>query len=549
MIGGEGQEGRFQGAIITMRVKPHRPPGPAKLPLLGDCVAFGRDPHGFLLEAASHGPLATLRLFSRPFYLVSSPELVQQGLVHRSRSMRKDDGLFDLIRRALGNGLVTSEDPLWRRQRKFMAHAFTPARVELYADKMVDAALGTLDQWSLGQSVELHEEMAEIALEAVSNALFDLSLRRQAHNVFRSMHAIGDFFVEAFASPIALPHWWPSPRNFRFIRACREMDSVVEGIIEERRKDNHDRGDLLSALLLGVHENGEHMSEKQVRDECMTMLIAGHETTGLTLMYAIDLLARHPEIETRVREEIDQVLGGRRATASDLDSLTLTMQVIKEALRLYPPAWMTARVLIEETEIGGYSLPEGSALMFSPWVTHRDPHVFPNPETFDPDRWSPERAANIPKFAFFPFGAGPRACIGNHFAMTKLGLILATLLQRCRFELVSQAPIRLGVSATLRPAHEVYARVHMRATRRSGMRRPFRSSPHAAVRVPTVRARSGSSRPAAISNFRRGRRGPEAEAAEAPQCPFRAGQAPARTVSERAQGALPDESHSGSKDH
>jgi hypothetical protein len=278
----------------------------------------------------------------------------------------------------------------------------------------------------------------------------------------------------------------------------------------------------------------------------MTMLIAGHETTGLTLMYAIDLLARHPEIETIVREEIDQVLGGRRATASDLDSLTLTMQVIKEALRLYPPAWMTARVLIEETEIGGYSLPEGSALMFSPWVTHRDPHVFPNPETFDPDRWSPERAANIPKFAFFPFGAGPRACIGNHFAMTKLGLILATLLQRCRFELVSQAPIRLGVSATLRPAHEVYARVQPRATRRSGMRRPVRSSPHAAVRVPAVRARSGSSRPAAISNFRRGPRGPEG--AEAPQCPFHAGQAPARIVSERGQRALPDESHSGSKD-
>ncbi|MDH3728929.1 MAG: cytochrome P450, partial [Myxococcales bacterium] len=355
-----------------MKVKPHRPPGPAKLPLIGDTLAFGRDPHRFLLEAASHGPLASLRLFSRPFYLVSSPELVQQGLVHRSGSMRKDDGLFDLIRRALGNGLVTSEDPLWRRQRKFMAHAFTPARVELYADKMVDAALGTLDQWSEGQSVELHAAMAEIALEAVSNALFDLSLRRQAQNVFRSMHAIGDFFVEAFASPIALPHWWPSPRNFRFIRACREMDSVVERIIDERRKDNHDRGDLLSALLLGVHENGEHMSEKQVRDECMTMLIAGHETTGLTLMYAIELLARHPEVEQRVREEIDQVLGGRRATASDLESLTLTMQVIKEALRLYPPAWMTARVLIEETEIGGYSLPEGSALMFSPWVTHRD---------------------------------------------------------------------------------------------------------------------------------------------------------------------------------
>ncbi|MDH3202706.1 MAG: cytochrome P450 [Myxococcales bacterium] len=528
-----------------MRVKPHRPPGPAKLPLIGDCLAFGRDPHGFLLEAASHGPLATLRLFSRPFYLVSSPELVQQGLVHRSRSMRKDDGLFDLIRRALGNGLVTSENPLWRRQRKFMAHAFTPARVELYADKMVDAALGTLSQWSEGQPVELHAEMAEIALEAVSNALFDLPLRRQAQSVFRSMNAIGDFFVEAFASPIALPHWWPSPRNFRFIRACREMDSVVEGIIGERRKDNHDRGDLLSALLLGVHENGEHMSEKQVRDECMTMLIAGHETTGLTLMYTLYLLARHPEIETRVREEIDGVLGGRRATASDLESLALTMQVIKEALRLYPPAWMTARVLIEETELGGYSLPAGSALMFSPWVTHRDPHVFTNPETFDPDRWSPERAANMPRFAFFPFGAGPRACIGNHFAMMELGLILATLLQRCRFELVSQAPIRIGVSATLRPAHEVHARVHLRATRRTGARRPACPSPEAAVRVPAVRPRSGPARIAPISSVPRsvGR----FDVDSSPRCPFAGGEAPARAALEREPGPALDDSLPSSK--
>ncbi len=528
-----------------MMAKPHRPPGPAKLPLIGDCLAFGRDPHRFLLEAASHGPLATLRLFSRPFYLVSSPELVQQGLVHKSRTMRKDDGLFDLIRRALGSGLVTSENPLWRRQRKFMAHAFTPARVELYADKIVDAALGSVDQWSDGQPIELHAATAEIALEAVSNTLFDLSLRREAQGVFRSMNAIGDFFVEAFASPVALPHWWPSPRNFRFIRACREMDSVVERIIGQRRRDSEDRGDLLSALLLGVHDDGEHMSDKQVRDECMTMLVAGHETTGLTLMYALYLLAHHPEVEKKVREEIDRVLGGRRATSSDLEPLALTTRVIKEALRLYPPAWMTARVLVEETELGGYSLPEGSALMFSPWVTHRDPRAFPSPEAFDPDRWSPERAMNIPRFAFFPFGAGPRACIGNHFAMMELGLILATLLQRCRFELLSQAPLRLGISATLRPAHEVHARVHPRATRRPGVRVPTCPSPQAAARVPAARGRSDSARPAPISSVPRNGR---SHVGDSPQCPFAGGEARARTAPERGQGTPLDGSRPRSKD-
>ncbi len=529
-----------------MGARRHQPPGPAKLPFIGDTLAFGRDPHSFLLEAASYGPLATLRLFSRPFYLVSSPELVQQGLVHRSRSMRKDDGLFDLIRRALGNGLVTSEDPLWRRQRKFMAHAFTPARVEQYADKMVDAAHDTLERWSEGESLELHAVTAEIALEAVSTALFDLSLRHEAQNVFRSMHAIGDFFVEAFASPIDLPHWWPSPRNFRFIRACREMDSVVEAIIEERRRNNNDRGDLLSTLLLGVDEHGEHMSETQVRDECMTMLIAGHETVGLTLMFALYLLAHHPEVDKNVRHEIDHVLGGRRATPADLESLPLTMQVMKETLRIYPPAWMTARVLIEETELGGYRLPEGSALMFSPWVTHRDPEIFPNPETFDPDRWAPERVADMPRFAFFPFGAGPRACIGNHFAMMELGLIAATLLQHCRFELASQAPLRLGVSATLRPAHEVHARVYMRASRRAGVRKSVSAPPQAAVRIPAERARSGSECPAAIRSMPRGAR--RVGRGDLRECPFGKSDASARPASGRGQGKAFDDPGPWSED-
>jgi cytochrome P450 len=508
--------------------------------LIGDTLAFGRDPHAFLLEAASYGPLAALRLFSRPFYLVSSPELVQQGLVHRSGSMRKDDGLFDLIRRALGNGLVTSEDPLWRRQRKFMAHAFTPARVERYADKMVAAAHGTLGRWSEGESIELHAVTAEIALEAVSTALFDLSLRHEAQNVFRSMHAIGDFFVEAFASPIDLPHWWPSPRNFRFIRACREMDAVVEAIIEERRRNNHDHGDLLSTLLLGVDEHGERMPEKQVRDECMTMLIAGHETVGLTLMFALYLLAHHSEWEENVRREIDEVLGGRRATAAELESLPLTMQVIKETLRIYPPAWMTARVLIEETEIGGYPLSKGSALMFSPWVTHRDPTVFPNPETFDPNRWSPT-SVDIPRFSFFPFGAGPRACIGNHFAMMELGLILATLLQHCRFELLSQAPLRLGVSATLRPAHPVHARVRRRAARRPAYR-----TPQAAARILAERPRTGPRCPATIG--RSPRRDRPAGFGDSPQCPFATADASARPATGSEPAEAQDASSAESRD-
>ena len=500
-----------------VQIASRRPPGPAQLPLVGNSLSFGRDPYGFLLKAASMGPLTTLRLFSRPFYLASSAELVQQGLVQRSRSMRKDD-VFEIIRRGLGNGLATSENPLWRRQRKLMAHAFTPSHVQRYGDKMVDAAIGTVEQWSNGQTVDLYETTAEIALEAVSSALFDVSVRREAQNVFRSMNAIGDFFVEAFVSPIPLPVWWPSPRNIRFNRACKEMDSVLEGIVGQRRHDDEDRGDLLSTLIRTVGDDGERMSDRQVRDECMTMLVAGHETSGLAFMYTFYLLARHPEIERRVRQEIQTVLNGRRVTASNLPLLPLTTYAIKEALRLYPPAWMTARVLLERAQIGDYSLPEGSALIFSPWVTHRDPDVFENPEAFDPDRWSPERSKGIPKFAFFPFGAGPRSCIGHHFATMELGLIVTTLLQRCSFELVSEEEVRLGVSVTLRPANAVEARVRILPNTDSMLRTPRRRSQRPPIRMPSQRPPTTERPPAPILHVPRHRIGPSA--APPKECPF-----------------------------
>ena len=520
------------------QAKARRPKGPTQLPLVGNSLAFGRDPHGFLLKAAAFGPITSLQLFFRPFYLLSSAELIQQGLVHRSRSTRKDD-MFDLIRRALGNGLATSENPLWRRQRKLMAPVFTPAHVSRYGDKMVEAARGTLNQWSNGQTIDLYEMTAEIALEAVSNAMFGVSVRREANDVFRSMTAISEFFVEALTSPVPLPPWWPSPRNFRFVRACKQMDHVVEQIIDQRRNSGDDHGDLLSTLLHSVDENGDRLSDRQIRDECMTVLVAGHETSGLALMYTLYLLARHPDYDRRVREELRAVLNGRSATSADLENLPLTTQAIKEALRLYPPGWITARVLTEDAEVGGYSLKKGSSLIFSPWVTHRDPDVFPNPNTFDPDRWSPERAKDIPKFAFFPFGAGPRSCIGQHFAMMELGLIVATLVQRCSFELVSPEVVRLGVSVTLTPASEVLARVRLRKGVRVPPRRSSVRVPRPPVRVPTQRPPTGKRPSVPIAATPR-RRQPNANASSE-ACPFHsAGDATTTTIVSDADARLSD---------
>ncbi len=416
------------------------------------------DPLGFMTEASKYGPLVDLPLLFERYTLVLDPELIQRSLAQAHGIMQKDRFTRSL-QRVLGLGLVTSEDDLWKRQRKLVAHAFTPKRIQTYADSMVSAAHRSLDDWNIGQEISVHKAMAELTLDVVGRTLFDAEVRGAAREVGDALKVISDFYNTVLESPVQPPDWWPSPGMRKFRRAVQNVDRIVEGIIEERRRSTEDRGDLLSALLRAQDEEGAGMSDQQLRDECITLFLAGHETTSIALSNALYLLSQHPNVESSVHEEAVAVLNGRRATADDYPRLETAERVIKEAMRLYPPVYTIGRQLLDDFELGGYRFRKGDTLLFVQWVTHRSGNCFENPLRFDPDRWLPERAKSIHKYAYFPFGGGPRICIGNHFAMMEAVLVLATLIRARRFELVPGQTLELQPAITLRAEHDLFMRV------------------------------------------------------------------------------------------
>ncbi len=417
-----------------------------------------RDQLRYMTAAAKYGPLVNLPILSDRYVLVLDPELIQQSLAQGHSVMQKDQFTHELAR-VLGQGLVTSEGALWRTQRKLVAHAFIPRRIRTYADSMVTAAHRSLDDWSDGAVIPIHKAMAELTLDIVGRTLFDADVRGTAREVGDALKVISDFYSDVLESPIKPPEWWPSPKMFRFRKAVRNVDRIVSGIIDDRRRSGEDRGDLLSALLHASDEDGAAMSDQQLRDECITLFLAGHETTSIVLANTLYLLSEHPEIEARVHQEAADLLADRRATSDDYDRLEYTGRVIKESMRLYPPVYAIGRQLLDDFELGGYTFTKGDTLLFVQWVTHRSAQCFPDPLRFDPDRWLPERAKSIHKYAYFPFGGGPRICIGNHFAMMEAVLVLATLIRQYRFELLPGQTLELQPAVTLRAAKDLEMRL------------------------------------------------------------------------------------------
>ncbi len=449
-----------------------KPPGPPNRFGLGNFRAMMRDQLAHMTAAADYGPLVDLRILTEPYVLVRDPELIQRSLTQGHTVMRKDRFTHEL-ERVMGLGLVTSEGDLWRRQRKLVAHAFTPKRIRGYGDAMVAAAQRSLQDWSDGREIVIHEAMAELTLDVVGRTLFDADVRDTAREVGDALHVISAFYTDVIEKPIQPPAWWPSRRMREFRRAVQNVDRIVMGLIEERRRSGEDRGDLLSALLQAQDESGG-MSDQQLRDECITLFLAGHETTSIALANTFYLLSLHPEIEKRVHDEARAVLDQELAPAEAYDRLSYTERVIKESMRLYPPVYTIGRELLEDYELGGYVLPKGTTLLFAQWVTHRRPECFPEPLRFDPDRWLPERAKAIHKYAYFPFGGGPRICIGNHFATMEAVLVLATLIREYRFELLPEQTLELQPAVTLRAKKPL----RMRLMRRAANVRDAAADPH-----------------------------------------------------------------------
>ncbi len=428
-------------------------PGPPGVLGLRNVYRFSRSPLRWLRELRDHyGDFAEMRVLGKSWFLISNPADIETLLVENAHIMKRDE-YVEILQRTLGLGLLTSDGDLWKRQRKLMSQAFTPKRIRTYAETMV-AVTDRGIPWGDGDEINLHQEMSRLTMEVVAAVLFGASIGAEQVTLVReAMDVINEYYANSPEAIVKLPSWVPTPRNVRVTRAVEQLDGLIYEIIAERRRDPDaaTKNDLLGTLLAALDEGGTGMTDQQLRDESITLFLAGHETTALALAHTIYLLSKYPDVERRLVAEIDQVLGGKLPTAEDVKKLPYTERVLKESMRLYPPAWTTGREAAEDIELHGVRIPKGAQLLMSEWVVHRDPRWFPNPEAFDPDRWEKDRIEGLPRYAYFPFGGGPRVCIGNHFAMMEATLLLAIIMQRHHLELLPGQRLELAPSVTLRP--------------------------------------------------------------------------------------------------
>jgi cytochrome P450 len=442
------------------------PPRLRGLPLVGNAVGFARDPFGTMAAARELGPVVALRLpFIRAAYLVSSPEAIETVLLKRHAAFKKDLATR-LLAHVTGSGLLTSEGAFWRRQRGLAQPALHHKRLVGYAEAMVRLTRARVDRWRRGGELDLGKEMMAFTLSIVAETLFgaQVSTEAETETIGRALDDVMDYYLGVAGSGYPMPLALPTPGVRRFKRAVRAIDDVVYRLIAARRAEGEAataaRGDLLSMLLSARDDEGRTMDERQLRDEVVTLFLAGHETTALALTWTLWLLGHHPGVEARLRAELGEVLGERDATVEDLARLRFTEAVIQESMRLYPPAWVIGREAEEEVEVGGFRVERGAQLIIPTWAVHRDPALFPSPSEFRPARWeSGELARSLPRFAYFPFGGGPRICIGNAFAKMEAVLALATILQRARLTLPPQPDPGLLPSVTLRPRRPIRALV------------------------------------------------------------------------------------------
>ncbi|HLQ10336.1 MAG TPA: cytochrome P450, partial [Ktedonobacteraceae bacterium] len=362
---------------------------------------------------------------------------------------------YRALARVLGRGLLTSEGDFWQRQRGLIQPAFHKQNIQAYAAVMTGAAERMLNSWNDGGERNLHEDMMRVTLEIVAQCLYGAEVSSEAERVGRAMEVVTEGFVTS--ASLALLFSFDIPLFFARAerRAVRHLNEIIGGIIQERRTSNRRREDLLDMLLRARDADGKPMSDVQLRDEVMTLILAGHETTALALSWTWYLLAQHPEAEAELLAELQTALGGRAPTVADLPRLQYTEAVVKESMRLYPPAWATSRRAVHDSEIGGYSIPAGAELLLCQWVVQRDPRYYDDPEAFMPCRWQDEAIKRLPKYAYFPFGGGPRLCIGNSFAMMEAVLLLASMAQKFHCALVPGHPVIPWPSITLRPKHGI----------------------------------------------------------------------------------------------
>ena len=416
-----------------------------------------------------YGDIAAFNLMGVPQVWTTNAEFAAEITVKQSANFRKDKDYTDRkkgLARFMGDGLLTSNGDFWKRQRKLVAPALHAKRIEAYAETMVDYTRQLVAKWQDDQRLDISREMNAVTMRIVAKTLFNTEVEHVIEMVHRSMAAIQESAVSVQTSP--LPNWFPTPTELRARRAIHDLNEFVYQTIMERRKSSEDKGDLLSMLLMAEDDEGHHMTDEQARDEILTLFLAGHETTANTLNWTWMLLAQNPDAEAKLHAELDSVLQGRAPTLADLRRMPYTEMVIKESMRLQPPAWSFSREAINATQIAGYDIPAGAVCAVFTYGLHRNPKYWgADANDFHPERFAPENEDTLVKYAYLPFGAGPRVCIGNSFAMMEAQLLLATMAQKWQLRLAPGQTVEMlplitlnpkgGLPMTLQERHPVYA--------------------------------------------------------------------------------------------
>ncbi|MFB4420329.1 cytochrome P450 [Streptomyces sp. QL37] len=450
------------GATLGAEPRGHRlTQGPSGLPLLGSLPQFGKDPLAFFERLRGYGDMVRWRFGRNDCVFIADPECVGELLTETERTF--DQPLLGIaFRTVMGNGVVVARGTDWRRKRSLVQPSVRPRQVKSYASTMTACAVELADTWSVGERVDVKREMAALTQKIAVRTIFGVDTPADTESMGRAMDIAQQEIGKEFSGLGAvLPDWVPTPGRARIKKAAAVIDAEVGRVVARHRDGDGERPDLLSRLLTAVDETGANLSDKEIRDETVTLYIGGHETTSSTLVWAWYLLSRNPRARSALTEELDRVLGDREPGIDDYAQLPYAQAVVKETLRLYPTIWLVTGIAKEGARIGGIPMPEGTRVWSSQWVTHRDERWFPEPEAFRPERWDAEDGDEIPEYAWYPFGGGPRVCLGTRFAMVEAVLVLAVLARRFRLE-VDPGTVNPVPTLTLQPDRDVMATVRKR---------------------------------------------------------------------------------------
>jgi cytochrome P450 len=437
-------------------------PRDAGHPILGHLSSFRSDRVGLLLGLVKNHPeIVELPMgIVRRIVITTAPALANEVLATKASAFVKAPGLAIFLRPVLGDGLLTSETGVHERQRRLLAPAFAPKRIAAYAETMSQRTERFAAKLGDRQELDLAEAMMRLTFEIVGKTLFDAEVVGDATAVGAALTTAMEIAFGQLGSLLPIPPMIPTPKNLRYRRAVSRLDAVIYRIIHDRRAQTEDRGDVLSMLLEAKDEDGTRMTDRQVRDEAMTLFLAGHETTANALSWTFYLLARHPDVRAKMEAELDAL--GHAPSYDELKKLPYTLAVLKESMRLYPPAYLLGRRAVEDVTIGEHRIRKGAIVLVNIMGIHRRPDLWPDPESFEPERFLGDKEKQLPRCAYMPFGAGPRVCIGNHFALMEGHVLLATIARRVRFELTSTKPAVLEPLVTLRPRGGIQARTAVR---------------------------------------------------------------------------------------